>query len=110
MFDLVRRNAKLVALVLFSGAPGAFAAETQCTVATKGDSPVAKACAHGGRDEAKKVMKQAVRDAKRNGGKYACDDCHKSVDDGDFELKPNARDNFKKLLQLAGAAAGSPQK
>jgi hypothetical protein len=110
MSELLRRGAKILVIALLGSASHAIAAESKCMVATKGDSPVAKACAHGGRDEAKRVMKGLVKDAKRNGGKYSCDDCHKSVDNGDFELKQNARDDFKKLLQVAGATQGSPQK
>jgi hypothetical protein len=76
------------------------AADVPCTVATKGNSPVAQACAKGGRAEAKKVMKAAVKTAKSKGGKFDCDDCHKDTDN--FELKPNAREDFKKLMALAG--------
>jgi len=35
-----------------------------CKIATKGDSPTAKACASGGRDAATKLMKDMVKEAK----------------------------------------------
>jgi hypothetical protein len=83
-----------------------FAAEdNKCTIATKGDSPVAKACAEGGVKAAKSKMKELVRTAKDNGAKFDCDNCHKDPDKG-FELNSEARDKFKKLLaaQTKGAA------
>ena len=65
---------------------------TKCTVATSGDSPVAKACAKGGRDEAKKVMKEAVKTAKANGKTFTCEGCHKDLES--FTLTPNAKADF----------------
>ena len=44
-------------------------------------------------------------------GKHAtidCDDCHKSIENSDFQLKPNAKENFKKLLELAGTPQSTP--
>ena len=74
-----------------------FAAEgNKCTIATKGDSPVAQACAKGGVKQAKAAMKGLVKTAKDNGVKFDCDKCHKN--DETFELADDARDNFKKLL------------
>ena len=35
-----------------------------------------QACAKGGRNEAKKVMKDMVKTAKANGGKFTCEGCH----------------------------------
>ena len=67
----------------------------KCTIATKGDSPTAKACAKGGREEAKKIMKEMVKQAKAAGQKFTCDGCHKDLDN--FELTKNAADDFKKL-------------
>jgi hypothetical protein len=77
----------------------------QCTVATKGDSPVAKACAQGGVKAAKAKMKQLVKTARDNGVRFECDYCHKDPDKG-FELNSVARDKFKELLaaQTKGAA------
>jgi ABC-type sugar transport system substrate-binding protein len=103
----VRRLAFLAAgLLLLAGQ--ATADSAKCTVATQGDSPVAQACQRGGRAEAKKVMKGAVKAAKDKGGKFTCDNCHKNLDT--FELKPNAREDFKKLLELAGSGQPAPAK
>ena len=67
----------------------------KCTIAVKGDSPTAKACAKGGRAEAKKMMKEMVKQAKGNGQKFTCDGCHKDLDN--YELTKNATEDFKKL-------------
>jgi len=66
-----------------------------CTIATSGDSETAKACAKGGRAEAKKVMKKMVADAKAKKGKFTCEQCHKDLDN--YALTANAKDDFKKL-------------
>ena len=70
--------------------------DNKCTVATKGDSPTAKACAHGGRKEATKVMKEMVKAAKAKGVKFTCDDCHGNMDD--YKLTGNASKDYEKLL------------
>jgi len=75
-----------------------------CTIATKGDSPVAKACAEGGIPKAKTAMKDLAKRARANGTKLQCDDCHK--DDVKYELTADARDKFKKLLAAAQGAGG----
>jgi hypothetical protein len=75
---------------------GRASADDKCTIATKGDSPVAKACAKGGRGEAKKLMKDAVKTAKANGSTFTCEGCHKDLES--FELTKNARDDFGKLM------------
>ena len=67
----------------------------KCTIATSGDSATAKACAKGGREEAKKVMKDMVKQAKANGKKFTCDGCHKDLDN--YELTKDATEEFKKL-------------
>jgi len=67
----------------------------KCTIATKGDSPTAKACVKGGRAEAKKIMKEMVKQAKAAGQKFTCDGCHKDLDN--YELTKNAVEEFKKL-------------
>ena len=69
--------------------------EGKCTIAIKGDSPTAKACAKGGRSEAKKMMKEMVKQAKTAGQKFTCDGCHKDLDN--YELTKNAVEDFKKL-------------
>jgi hypothetical protein len=75
------------------------AADKPCAIATKGDSPVAKACASGGLVDAKRAMRDLVKAGKKVGVKYECDDCHKN--DTGYDLTPQARENFKKLLAAA---------
>ncbi len=77
-------------------ARAASAGDDKCTVATSGDSPVAQACAKGGRAEAKKVMKGAVKTAAANGTKFTCENCHKDLES--FTLTPNAKADFQKLM------------
>ena len=79
---------------------GARADGGKCTLATKGDSPTAKACAKGGRDEAKKLMKEMVKQAKANGQKFTCDGCHKDLDN--YELTKNGAEDYKKLEAASG--------
>jgi len=69
--------------------------EGKCTIATSGDSPTAKACAKGGRPEAKKLMKEMVKVAKEHKQKFTCDGCHKDLDN--YELTKNAKEDYKKL-------------
>ena len=85
-----------LSLVLAVGSRFAFGGDDKCTIAIKGDSPPAKACAKGGRTEAKKTMKELVKVAKGNGSKFTCDGCHKDLES--FELTKNAREDFSKLL------------
>ena len=93
-FSLVKLSlAFALAIALVAGRASA---DDKCTIATKGDSPVAKACAKGGRGEAKKLMKEAVKTAKANGTTFKCEDCHKDLET--FELTKNARDDFGKLM------------
>ena len=66
-----------------------------CKIATKGDSPTAKACSSGGREAATKLMKDMVKQAKAKGEKFTCDGCHKDLDN--YELTKNAQDDYKKL-------------
>jgi hypothetical protein len=72
----------------------------KCSIAVKGSTPTARACAKGGRDEARKVMKDMVMAAKTNGSKFSCDGCHKDI--MTYELKPNAADDYKKLQAASG--------
>ena len=92
-----RRAVHLVAAAfLFGlGAPGVARADGKCTIAIKGDSPTAKACATGGRDAAKKLMKDMVKQAKEKKEKFTCDGYHKDLDN--YELTKNATDDYKKL-------------
>ena len=89
--------ASFLTLALSAGFSGVARAgdDGKCKIATKGDSPTAKACAKGGLAEAKKVMKDMVKTAKANGGKFTCEGCHKDLDT--YALTPNAADDFKKL-------------
>ena len=86
--------AGLLAVTLLAGAARA-GDEGKCTIATKPDTETGKACAHGGRAEAKKVMKEMVKKAKANGQKFTCDGCHKDLDT--YALTKNAQDDYKKL-------------
>ncbi len=79
----------------------ALADDNKCTIATKAESVVGKACASGGRKEAKKLMKEIVKKAKEKGTKFQCDGCHKNMD-GTMELTKDAKADFKKLLTAAG--------
>ena len=72
----------------------------KCTIATKGGTPTAKACAKGGRAEAKKVMKEMVKLAKGKGQKFTCDGCHKDLDN--YELTKNGAEDYKKLEASSG--------
>lgn len=87
--------AAILTLPMFAGRAVGAGDEGKCTIATKGDSPTAKACAKGGRAEAKKMMKEMVKQAKTAGQKFTCDGCHKDLDN--YELTKNAADDFKKL-------------
>ena len=86
----------LVAVGLVTTTGGEVAAEQPCNIATKGDSPVAKACAEGGLVSAKRAMRDLVKKGKAAGAKFECDDCHKN--DTGYDLTPQARDNFKRLM------------
>jgi hypothetical protein len=97
---MIRRLGKLTIAALFVlglGTAGLAHAsdEGKCTIAIKGDSPTAKACTKGGRVEAKKLMKDMVKQAKGKGEKFTCDGCHKDLDN--YALTTNANDDYKKL-------------
>lgn len=96
--------AALLAAFLFVSFAGSRAGadegkDGKCTIAVKGDSATAKACAKGGRGEAKKMMKEMVKRAKAAGQKFTCDGCHKDLDN--YELTKNAVEDFKKLEAVA---------
>jgi hypothetical protein len=90
----------LIAVFVLGLSAGVARAEGKgpCKIATKGDSPTAKACTSGGRDAATKLMKDMVKQAKAKGEKYTCDGCHKDLDN--YELTKNASDDYKKLEAL----------
>ena len=71
-----------------------------CKRATGGDSlasPVDQACREGGVAAAKIKMKEMLRDGRRAGVKFECDDCHTSDEDYS-KLANGAEDKFKRLL------------
>ena len=86
----------LVALLFISQGDAA----EPCRVA-KGDSPVARACAEGGVPRARESMRQLVRQARANGTRFQCDDCHNQEDRYEH-LTAEAKQNFAKLLAVAG--------
>ena len=87
--------AGLLTLTLFTATSRA---DDKCTIATKGDSPVAAACKDGGIKKAKAKMKEMQKSGKANGVKFECDDCHKDESAGNWTLNKDAEDKFKKLL------------
>lgn len=81
--------------------PVAYSGPEPCMLATKGTSPVARACAEGGVSRAKAVMKDMVRRGKAAGVKVGCDDCH--ADDADYaKLTLEAEAKFRELLAALG--------
>jgi hypothetical protein len=98
---MTRSIAKLsAALFLFAAsaivAVGAVRAdEGKCTLNSDPNTPTGRACAKGGRAEAKRVMKEMVKVAKANGQKFTCDGCHKDLDN--YALTQNATEEYKKL-------------
>jgi hypothetical protein len=85
----------IAALLLGFTATGVARADDKCKIATKGETPTAKACAKGGIPEAKKLMKDMVKQAKAKGEKFTCDGCHKDLDN--YALTEHANDDYKKL-------------
>ncbi len=85
------------ALALAVAALPAMAAD-KCTIATKGDNAVTKACEKGGIKEAKKVMKAMVKVAKDKGKKWECDSCHKNEED--WKLTADGEKLFKEMLAI----------
>jgi RNA polymerase sigma-70 factor (ECF subfamily) len=69
---------------------------TACTIAFRGDGPIAKSCASGGRDAAKRLMKEIVKQAKLRGKQFTCEGCHKDLED--FDLTASAREDLEKML------------
>ena len=75
----------------------ATAANSEPCRISKGDSPVARACATGGLAGAKQSMKLLVKQARAGGARFHCDDCHSDSDRFD-RLLPEAKQNFARLL------------
>jgi hypothetical protein len=85
----------LLTLTLFTATSRA---DDKCTIATKDDNAVTKACKEGGIKSAKKVMKAMQKKGKDKGLKFECDDCHKDEAAGNWTLNKDAEEKFKKLL------------
>ncbi len=96
MSQVLRRSALAVLLVTLLGGGARAADAAKCTIATKPDSEVGKACASGGRAAAKKDMKEMVKKAKAKGQKFTCEGCHKDLDN--YALTKSGKDDFKKLV------------
>jgi hypothetical protein len=89
-------NGLLAAFLFGLGATGvANADKGPCKIATKGETPTAKACAKGGRDAAAKLMKEMISQAKAKGVSFKCENCHSDLDT--YELTTNATADYKKL-------------
>jgi hypothetical protein len=101
MFRSLRTTLLSLAVVLGLGFTAReLAAGQPCAIAVKGDSPVAQACQDGGMVSAKRTMRELSKKAKNAGTKFECDDCHKN--DVSYDLTPQARDNFRRMLAAAG--------
>ena len=82
-----------------AGSGASYTGPNPCTHALGGTGIIDQACARGGIKEAKVVMKDMVKKAKKQGMKIDCDNCHK--DDSDWsQLAPDAKDRFKELLAI----------
>jgi hypothetical protein len=91
------RSATLSLVITIVLAAGVRASDdSKCTIATKPDSEVGKACLSGGRAGAKKDMKEMVKKAKVNGQTFTCDGCHKDLDN--YALTKSGQEDFKKLV------------
>src|SRR5947207_14462736 len=101
----VVRGLAVSGLLFFSLRPGVAAVLTKCTIATQGDSPVARACAEGGTELARKKMKELVSVGRSRGLKFGCDSCHNEDSNA---LTASARADFKKLLAANRIAVDRP--
>jgi hypothetical protein len=71
-----------------------------CKLAVDGDSPVDKACREAGIKGAKTAMKTLLKDARANGVRFDCDDCH--INEEDYaQLSQGTDEKFAKLLAAA---------
>jgi hypothetical protein len=80
-------------------APDVLAGEA-CKLATKGDSPVAKACQEGGAEAAKEIMRKMRSKVNGGGGRRInCKDCHDHDADERYDtLTKDGRERFKAFL------------
>ena len=59
-----------------------------------------KACREGGIKSAKTAMKALLKDARANGARFDCDDCH--INEEDYaQLSQGTDEKFAKLLAAA---------
>lgn len=97
----MRRAVRVVLLMVLIVTTTAVRAEDEgaCKLATKGESPVARACKTGGFRAAKKLMREMVDKAKKTQHGLNCDTCHEGVDDGRYDLlKKDGRSRFDALV------------
>jgi hypothetical protein len=88
--------AGLLTLTLFTATSRADG--DKCTIAIKDKNAVVDACKEGGIKKAKSVMKAMQKAGKAKGLKFECDDCHNDEAAGNWKLKSDAEEKFKKLL------------
>jgi hypothetical protein len=83
-----------------SGSAPSYNGPDPCKLAVDGDSPVDKACREGGIKSAKTAMKALLKDARANGARFDCDDCH--INEEDYaQLSQGTDEKFAKLLAAA---------
>lgn len=85
----------------FAAVQPAFAGDGPCKLATKGDSPVAKACQEGGVSKARGLMKKMVTQANKSGMNVKCETCHDHFDARYDLLTKDGRAQFDKMLVAA---------
>ena len=98
-----RYHSWLLAVAVLSFAGGAARADEACKLAKPG-SPMAKPCAEGGIKKAKEAMKNLVREGRKAGVKFECDECHKDPARYDV-LADDARAKLDKLMKAAAPPA-----
>ena len=96
MMPVVRTSILTLLTVFLLGGPTRAGDNAKCTIATKPETDIGKACATGGRPAAKKDMKEMVKKAKANGQKFTCEGCHKDLDT--YALTKNGQEDMKKLV------------
>ena len=67
-----------------------------CINANSEFAAVKAACAKGGQDEAKKMMKSIVDKQKAAGNEIKCNGCHENLKD--YKIKANGKADLKKYL------------
>src|SRR5687768_3147266 len=75
-----------------------FAADNDCTIAKDPSTQAGKACKEGGIKEAKKLMKDLTKQAKKKGMKVDCDTCHK--DETKWTLTDDGKKRFDEMTKL----------